>query len=207
MSVSLQLDFLNPCPDRRVRYPLHQFIKTITGNPSSSPQSWDGDGDFEKIVSCGVGKANAEDVTCIEDLLTRDPFYELSEQEKAVLWRARELCRQTYPAALPWLVQAVDWLQHEAVAEFYRLLAHWPRPLSVDVALALLGVAGLSCLSKWQSDSATSVSVEPGAGMGAANTGVADPLLRDIAVQGLQAGLANADLADYLLQLVQVRVT
>lgn len=101
------------------------------------------------------------------------------------------------------------------VEEFYRLLAAWPRPLPVETCLQLLGVSGLSGGGSSASSgggggdfgsttaSASSSSFDGSLGR---TTGVADPLVRDIAVQGLGEGLSNADLADYLLQLVQVSV-
>uniref|UniRef100_A0A183T374 Phosphatidylinositol-4-phosphate 3-kinase n=1 Tax=Schistocephalus solidus TaxID=70667 RepID=A0A183T374_SCHSO len=204
--ILLQLEFLNPCPNRPVRFPLDKVKQAVTGDlldastttatlhrmPSISTRKLEAlrsDAATADTLLSMTGD-QADELAIIRDLLSRDPFYELSEQDKAVLWRNREACRRHYPAALPWLVQAVPWERHEMVADFYRLLGAWPRPLPVEVSLALLGAAGLTTASTGENC--------------VGNTGVADPLVRDVAVQGLQAGLANANLADYLLQLVQV---
>lgn len=155
------------------------------------------------------------DLRNLQDLIHRDPFYELSEQDKALLWRTRDsCCRTLFPAeSLPWLVQAVSWERLELVEEFYRLLASWPRPLPVETCLQLLGVAGLAGSVTAAEDTfgvaEGTAGTTGGSGggyvmAGGRTTGVADPLVRDIAVQGLQAGLSNMELADYLLQLVQV---
>lgn len=153
-------------------------------------------------------QSSDSDLRVLRDLIHRNPFYELSEQDKALLWRIRDsYCRRLYPAeSLPWLVQAVAWERRELVEEFYRLLAIWPRPLPVETCLQLLGVAGLAGAAAAEGSFG-----EGGGGSyvvaGGRTTGVADPLVRDIAVQGLQARLSNTDLADYLLQLVQVSVS
>uniref|UniRef100_A0A5K3FWI8 Phosphatidylinositol 3-kinase catalytic subunit type 3 n=1 Tax=Mesocestoides corti TaxID=53468 RepID=A0A5K3FWI8_MESCO len=188
---TLVIDFCHPSNQQnRVRFPLSRFVPTIRGNAVNT------------TTSSSIDSSDS-DLRVIRDLLQRDPFYELSEQDKSSLWRARDsCCLRLYPSAsLPWLVQAVAWERRELVEEFYRLLARWPRPLPVETCLQLLGVASLS--------NASSVGAygEPSGSQpvdGGRTTGVPDPLVRDIAVQGLQAGLSNVDLADYLLQLVQV---
>ena len=122
-----------------MEFPLSRFGSTLQGGsmPTSAAQA---------LASEVSGPGDSGDLQVITDLLKRDPFYELSEQDKACLWRARDsVCRRLYPAAsLPWLVQAVAWERRELVEELYRLLAAWPRPLPVDTCLKLLGVAGLS---------------------------------------------------------------
>lgn len=83
----------------------------------------------------------------------------------------------------------------------------------METCLQLLGVAGLAgsvtaaegTFGAGESGTGTGGGTGGGYVMaGGRTTGVADPLVRDIAVQGLQAGLLNMELADYLLQLVQV---
>ncbi|CDS37967.1 phosphatidylinositol 45 bisphosphate 3 kinase [Echinococcus multilocularis] len=193
---TLVLNFCHPSNQKaRIRFPISRFITTVRGASPNTPTA---------TIVPSLHSSDS-DIRVIRDLIHRDPFYELSEQDKALLWRIRDsCCRRLYPAeSLPWLVQAVAWERRELVEEFYRLLAVWPRPLPVETCLQLLGVAGLA-----GSAAAEGTFGEGGGGSyvmaGGRTTGVADPLVRDIAVQGLQARLSNADLADYLLQLVQV---
>ncbi|KAH9279271.1 Phosphatidylinositol 4,5-bisphosphate 3-kinase catalytic subunit alpha isoform [Echinococcus granulosus] len=193
---TLVLNFCHPSNQKaRIRFPISRFITTVRGASPNTPTA---------TIVPSLHSSDS-DIRVIRDLIHRDPFYELSEQDKALLWRIRDsCCRRLYPAeSLPWLVQAVAWERRELVEEFYRLLAVWPRPLPVETSLQLLGVAGLAGTA-----AAEGTFGEGGGGSyvmaGGRTTGVADPLVRDIAVQGLQARLSNADLADYLLQLVQV---
>ena len=194
---SLVLDFCHPTNQKsRIRFPISLFTTTVRGTSavSTTPLS-------------PPPNSSDTDLRTIRDLIHRDPFYELSEQDKALLWRTRDsCCRSLYPAqSLPWLVQAVAWERRELVEEFYRLLAAWPRPLPVETCLQLLGVAGLA--NSASSEGVFGEGTGGGGGYavaGGRTTGAADPLVRDIAVQGLQAGLSNTELADYLLQLVQV---
>jgi phosphatidylinositol-4,5-bisphosphate 3-kinase len=50
------------------------------------------------------------------ELIQRDPLCEVSEQDKALVWKYRELCSQKYPQALPRLVAAVKWNSREQTA-------------------------------------------------------------------------------------------
>ncbi|VDO01753.1 unnamed protein product [Rodentolepis nana] len=196
------MDFCHPGSQKsRIRFPISIFTSVVHGNAPQAPNS----------SLTPTQAASDVDLHNLQDLIHRDPFYELSEQDKALLWRTRDTCCRTlFPAeSLPWLVQAVSWERLELVEEFYRLLASWPRPLPVETCLQLLGVAGLAgSVTAIESSFGVSEGVAGGSGggyvmAGGRTTGVADPLVRDIAVQGLQAGLSNMELADYLLQLVQ----
>lgn len=129
--------------------------------------------------------------------INRDPLYELCEQDKQALWSNRYWCLSNLPAALPWLSQAVCWHKREILMEFYHLLDLWPHPLDVSVALQLLGAMGLTNHSLCGSNSSSTSHLRDGA------SGVADAYLRQLAVSSLQ-DLSDAELADYLLQLVQV---
>ncbi|VUZ43640.1 unnamed protein product, partial [Hymenolepis diminuta] len=203
---TLVLDFCHPGSQKsHIRFPISRFTSVVHGNALQASNS----------SLPPTQTASDVDLRNLQDLIHRDPFYELSEQDKALLWRTRDsCCRTLFPAeSLPWLVQAVSWERLELVEEFYRLLASWPRPLPVETCLQLLGVAGLAgsvtaaedTFGVAEGTAGTTGGSSGGYVMaGGRTTGVADPLVRDIAVQGLQAGLSNMELADYLLQLVQV---
>ncbi|CAL8106071.1 unnamed protein product [Calicophoron daubneyi] len=137
----------------------------------------------------------------LQILVTRDPLYELSEQEKASLWRGRNFCLKHLPAALPWLTQAVCWYRHEYLIEFYHLLHSWTRELNVDVALQLLGAMGLNTSGATET-SAMLDSTAAASGTRGGASGVADAYVRELAVSSLYK-LSDVELSDYLLQLVQ----
>nr|XP_027202602.1 phosphatidylinositol 3-kinase 1-like [Dermatophagoides pteronyssinus] len=73
-----------------------------------------------------------------KSLSRRDPFSEMSEQEKDFFWRERHIIRELCPDALPKIVEAVRWMNRDEVCQLYALLDQWPI-VSVDVAILLLG--------------------------------------------------------------------
>lgn len=102
-----------------------------------------------------------------------DPLYKLTVQEKELLWKYREWCKQKKPyfLMLPKILIAVDWTQPEQVAIVQQLLKNWPSVPPVN-ALELLGGQ------------------------------FSDTKVRFFAVKCLYE-LRDHELADYLLQLVQ----
>lgn len=72
----------------------------------------------------------------VDDIISRDPLSEISEQEKEILWKLREYCIQR-PQSLPKLLQAVKWYDRENVAQLYMMINRWPR-LMPEVAMELL---------------------------------------------------------------------
>lgn len=72
----------------------------------------------------------------LEELVSRDPLSELSEQEKDFVWKLRNTCL-VLPHSLPKLLNSVKWNDRGDVAEIYRLLQKWPT-LSPEDALELL---------------------------------------------------------------------
>ncbi|OON15239.1 phosphoinositide 3-kinase family, accessory domain protein, partial [Opisthorchis viverrini] len=136
----------------------------------------------------------------LRELVTRDPLYELSEQEKTELWQGRFFCLKQLPEALPFLTQSVCWHCRVNLMEFYDLLRQWPRPLSVPVALQLLGAMGLNASASIES--AAMFSSTTGNGQRGGASGVADAYVRELAVDSLYH-ITDSELADYLLQLVQ----
>lgn len=73
----------------------------------------------------------------IEIILSKDPLTDLSERDKNFLWTNRLELLRNYPNSLPRLLQSVDWLNRQEVAEIYNLLSKWPI-LSPVIALELL---------------------------------------------------------------------
>lgn len=69
-----------------------------------------------------------------------DPLYKLTVQEKDLLWKYREWCKQKKPyyLMLPKILLAVDWTQPEQVHTVQTLLKTWPQIPPVN-ALELLG--------------------------------------------------------------------
>ncbi|CAH8438077.1 unnamed protein product [Schistosoma turkestanicum] len=130
----------------------------------------------------------------LREIVSRDPLYELCEQEKDYLWRGRYWCLNNLPAALPWICQVVNWYGRDTLTEFYKLIHQWPQPLSVDIALRLLGAFDLT------RSNSNLINLPNGIKVGA--SGIADLYLRKLAVNSLYS-LSDAELNDYLLQLVQ----
>jgi len=48
-----------------------------------------------------------------------DVFYELSAEEKRVVWKNRDVCIRQYPRSLIKLLLSVDWLDRHAIAQLY----------------------------------------------------------------------------------------
>ncbi|XP_067658198.1 phosphatidylinositol 4,5-bisphosphate 3-kinase catalytic subunit alpha isoform-like [Haliotis asinina] len=72
----------------------------------------------------------------LEDIISKDPLSDLSEQDKELLWKRRELCL-AMPHSLPKLLSSVKWNDRENVAQLYVLLRRWPSVVP-EVALELL---------------------------------------------------------------------
>jgi phosphatidylinositol-4,5-bisphosphate 3-kinase len=102
-----------------------------------------------------------------------DPLYKLTVQEKDLLWKFREWCKQKKPyyLMLPKIMLAVDWTQPDQVYTVQALLKTWP-PIPPVSALELLGGQH------------------------------SDTKVRFFAVKCLYE-LRDHELADYLLQLIQ----
>lgn len=134
----------------------------------------------------------------LRDLVNRDPLYELCEQDKVALWTGRYFCLKHLPAALPWLTQAVCWYRRDSMMEFYYLVHAWPRPLDIGIALQLIGAMGLSATAGNEISTNSNVAEDIRGGA----SGIADSYVRELAVSSLH-NLSDAELSDYLLQLVQ----
>ncbi|AWO97415.1 Phosphatidylinositol-4-5-bisphosphate 3-kinase catalytic subunit alpha [Scophthalmus maximus] len=80
-----------------------------------------------------VSAADAEQLRC---LCSKDPLYELSEQEKDFLWRHRHYC-VNIPESLPKLLMSVKWNSRDEASQMYCLLKEWPL-MEPESALELL---------------------------------------------------------------------
>ncbi|MBN3312706.1 PK3CA kinase, partial [Atractosteus spatula] len=76
------------------------------------------------------------DVDQLRSICSRDPLYELSEQEKDFLWRHRHYC-VNIPESLPKLLLSVKWNSRDEVSQMYCLLRDWPL-IQPELALELL---------------------------------------------------------------------
>ncbi|KAI3375957.1 hypothetical protein L3Q82_016375 [Scortum barcoo] len=79
---------------------------------------------------------SAADAEQLRSLCSRDPLYELSEQEKDFLWRHRHYC-VNIPESLPKLLLSVKWNSRDEVSQMYCLLKDWPL-MQPESALELL---------------------------------------------------------------------
>ncbi|XP_051956820.1 phosphatidylinositol 4,5-bisphosphate 3-kinase catalytic subunit alpha isoform isoform X2 [Xyrauchen texanus] len=80
-----------------------------------------------------ISQSDAEQLRA---LCSRDPLYELSEQEKDFLWRHRHYC-VNIPESLPKLLLSVKWNSRDEVSQIYCLLKDWPL-MQPESALELL---------------------------------------------------------------------
>ncbi|OQR66852.1 hypothetical protein BIW11_13889, partial [Tropilaelaps mercedesae] len=78
-----------------------------------------------------------ENKDILDELIKKDPLYEITEQDKHILWAHRYYLKKNLPDSLPKLLDAVEWNQRNQVSEMYRLLSGWPL-VSPEIALELL---------------------------------------------------------------------
>eukprot|EP01132_Coremiostelium_polycephalum_P011112 gene11112-13596_t len=81
-------------------------------------------------------ESTKEDTDRLEEIISKDPLYELSESDKKFLWTYR-MHLQGYPHSLPKVLQSLRWNNPQEVKEAHRLLSIWS-PLSPTEALELL---------------------------------------------------------------------
>lgn len=62
-------------------------------------------------------KADLAQVESIQEIQSKDPLSELSEQEKDLLWQMRHVCCKKVPDALPKLLDAVKWNSRDEVSQ------------------------------------------------------------------------------------------
>lgn len=62
-------------------------------------------------------KADLAQVDSIQEIQSKDPLSEISEQEKDLLWQMRHVCCKKVPDALPKLLDAVKWNSRDEVSQ------------------------------------------------------------------------------------------
>jgi phosphatidylinositol-4,5-bisphosphate 3-kinase len=82
-------------------------------------------------------KKDTSELKTLQRVIEGDPLVQLDEQEKELVWRARNVCQQEFPQSLPKLLQSISWSNRSEVAQVYHLLQKW-RPISPESALELL---------------------------------------------------------------------
>lgn len=82
-------------------------------------------GRFISSISPGDKTLSVADVTqidpaqaeALQEIQSKDPLSELSEQEKDLLWQMRGVCCKKVPEALPKLLDAVKWNDRDHVSQ------------------------------------------------------------------------------------------
>ncbi|XP_072040803.1 phosphatidylinositol 4,5-bisphosphate 3-kinase catalytic subunit beta isoform-like isoform X2 [Amphiura filiformis] len=102
---------------------------------------------FDKIIEMAAVAAKEEqdpmeyaDSDLLDDLrmiVEKDPLEDLSEQERDLVWKSRQDCRDHIPHSLPRLLKCVQWDNSAAVAQMQALLQIWPE-LKPTEAMELL---------------------------------------------------------------------
>ncbi|XP_013393974.2 phosphatidylinositol 4,5-bisphosphate 3-kinase catalytic subunit beta isoform-like [Lingula anatina] len=125
----------------------------------------------------------------LENMLYKDPFQQLHEQEKETVWNLREECKKHFPECLPKLLSCVTWDSHEKVAVMQALLSNWPKILQ-EHALELLDCS-------YASKAVRKFAVECLKDM--SDTDLLQYLLQLVQVLKYEAYLEN-DLSEFLMQ-------
>ncbi|KAJ0180329.1 hypothetical protein K1T71_003733 [Dendrolimus kikuchii] len=136
----LQVRFSNYECQHPILFPRSESVRTYAERSESISSEAESPGpDFEALLS----------------VASRDPMFELHEQERRQLWASRSRLAGAAPELLPKLLSCVEWGERAFAAGVPRLLARWP-PLRVESALELLDYAyadaavrsfAVSCLS------------------------------------------------------------
>ena len=107
--------------------------------PSTSPCSSEREEEsIDSTKNCHyVSKFYAQELI---DIAARDPLSDLTVQEKDLIWKVRDYCRQELPHLLPRIIDCVNYSDAAQVWELHTLLSHWPI-LRVEQALQLLDYA------------------------------------------------------------------
>ncbi|KYQ89458.1 phosphatidylinositol 3-kinase [Tieghemostelium lacteum] len=82
--------------------------------------------------------ARKEDSQRLDEIIAKDPLYQLTESDKKFIWTYRMHLRHS-PHSLPKVLQSLHWNNPQEVKEAHRLLSIWS-PLSPTEALELLDV-------------------------------------------------------------------
>ena len=83
------------------------------------------------------GKLSSTQWERIHDVITRDLISEISDEEKDLMWAAKDEL-VAMPSALPTFLKCVDWRDQYFRAETYQALRRWQPPIYLEDALELL---------------------------------------------------------------------
>ena len=120
---------------RRIEFPMDDLMCGLERSDSfSSVQS---DASPNSLSGPVAFKLYGQELKRIAD---RDPLYEITVQEKDLIWKLREHCRTKLPNLLPRVVDCVDYSDPKQVKELHSILRRWPI-LPVERALELLDYA------------------------------------------------------------------
>lgn len=121
-----------PAFDLPVVYEVKDYSLTDPSGPSStSSYSSTTNRPLDWYLSRMVAQEKAHLLNVLQD-----PIASMTEEDKQLVWRMR-YALMVEPAYLPKFLLAVDWFDHDAVAEAYRLLYKWEIPSYVQ-ALQML---------------------------------------------------------------------
>ncbi|KAJ0180330.1 hypothetical protein K1T71_003734 [Dendrolimus kikuchii] len=124
---TLQVRFSNYNYQHPILYPRLEAVLAHT----------DDDGTAEEQIE---GEKTVDGFDALLSVASRDPMFELHEQDRRKLWGARKRLSGAAPELLPKLLSCVEWGERAFAAGVPRLLARWPS-LQVESALELLDYA------------------------------------------------------------------
>jgi phosphatidylinositol-4,5-bisphosphate 3-kinase len=126
--VSVEIEVIEPCvgvAGKPIMYPTEAQINKFALEMS------------QVSIPASKFKNDTEEMRALQKVIEGDPLTQLDEQDKELIWRARNVCLLEFPQSLPKLLQSVCWNNRSEVAQVYFLLQKW-RPLSPESALELL---------------------------------------------------------------------
>ena len=69
------------------------------------------------VQTADLAKKEVGNLEILNEIKSKDPLSELSEQDKDLLWQLRHLCCKKVPDALPKLLDSVKWNNRDEVAQ------------------------------------------------------------------------------------------
>jgi len=75
----------------------------------------------------------------LTEILKKDRFTKLNDEESRLLWQLRLECMERYPESLPKVLSVVNWSDNKEVAMVHSLITAWPN-IEPDRAMELLNV-------------------------------------------------------------------
>eukprot|EP00005_Dracoamoeba_jomungandri_P001666 CAMPEP_0174251648 /NCGR_PEP_ID=MMETSP0439-20130205/1398_1 /TAXON_ID=0 /ORGANISM="Stereomyxa ramosa, Strain Chinc5" /LENGTH=1738 /DNA_ID=CAMNT_0015332009 /DNA_START=91 /DNA_END=5307 /DNA_ORIENTATION=+ len=123
----LNVEFLKPPNGMPITYTFPSLYNTLT-KEQQNPNHGHRQSKQEFIE---------KDLPILTKIFESDYLYELTNSEKKLLWKHRELCRREYPHSLGKVLTAVDWVDRNKAALAHQLLKKW-EPLGPIDSISLL---------------------------------------------------------------------